>query len=77
MTLRLITDPLRAPRLSAPTCAPGMEILHARGQWAATVVRIEGPHIWVYYSDDLARGIKREKRVQPEVFVRLSDVVRR
>jgi len=73
----LIRDPVHVPPLHASQGKPGIRVLHRRGQWAATVVCVQWPTLWVQYDADRERGISRATVLSAADVVLLATVERR
>ena len=60
--------------LTESEALPGLRVLHARGQWLGTIVRVEWPTVWVDYAMDAgtvpavpvpAAALRRTLRLPP------------
>ena len=43
---------LRTCPLTAAEAICGLHVVHARGQWWGTIIRVEWPAVWVQYAMD-------------------------
>lgn len=70
-----ITDPLRARPLAPTEALPGLRVVVRQQQWLATIVALDGAHVWVQYDADRQRGIFQSKRLPLASVCRLADVL--